>query len=129
MQLLEIQKLLRAAMSAPSAGNEQPWQFVVITERALLDEIPALHPYSSMLKEAQLAILVCGDENLESHKGFWAQDCSAATENLLIAAHSLGLGAVWLGIYPRKERVNGLRGLLGIPKHVIPFALISLAIS
>ena len=119
-----IKELLEAAMSAPSAGNEQPWHYVVITDRAILDEIPKYHPYSSMVREAPVAILVCCDLHLDRHDGLWVQDCSAATENLLIAVQAKGLGAVWLGVYPREERVTGLRKLLGIPEHVIPFSLI-----
>ena len=121
-----VKKLLEAAMAAPSAGNEQPWHFVVITDRAALDEIPKFHEYSQMLKEAPAAILVCGDETLEKYQGYWVQDCSAATENLLLAAHALGLGAVWLGVYPIEERVDATRVLLNLPAHVIPFAIIAL---
>lgn len=120
-----IQELLKAAMSAPSAGNEQPWEFVVITEREMLNRIPSIHPYSQMLKEAPAAILVCGNEQREKYSGYWVQDCSAATENLLIAARALGLGTVWLGVYPLEERVKGLRLLLGIPEHITPFSLVS----
>ena len=116
--------LLEAAMAAPSAGDERPWQFVVITARATLDQIPRFHPYANMVTEAPLAILVCGDERLEKHKGFWVQDCSAAVQNILIAARALGLGAVWCGVYPRAERVAGFRDLLGLPPEVIPLALI-----
>lgn len=121
-----IEILLRAAMSAPSAGNEQPWQFVVIDDRTLLDSIPNVHPHSQMLKEASLAILICGDLHLEKHKGNWVQDCSAATENLLIAAHAMGLGAVWLGVYPREDRVEGIRKMLHLPNHVIPLCVVSI---
>lgn len=121
-----IKDLLEAAMSAPSAGNQQPWHFVVIRERKILDEIPKFHPYSGMLREAPLAILICGDESLERYKGYWVQDCSAATENLLIAVHAKGLGGVWLGVYPLEERIVGLRNLLGIPDTIIPFALVSI---
>jgi len=121
-----ITELLKAAMSAPSSGNRQSWQFVVINERQILDEIPRFHPYSKMLKEAPVAILVCGDERLAARKGGWVQDCSAATENILIAAHAKGLGAVWLGVYPVEERVVGLRQLLGLPEHIFPLALISI---
>jgi nitroreductase len=120
-----INELLEAAMSAPSAGNEQPWQFVVINNRHILDEIPNIHPHSKMLREAPLAILVCGDIEKEAHRGYWMQDCAAAVENLLLAASAKGLGAVWLGVYPREDRVKGLRELLNIPHHVIPFALVS----
>jgi nitroreductase len=121
-QLLE--ELLGAAMSAPSAGNEQPWHFIVITDRGMLNEIPRYHPYSHMVREAPVAILVCCDIQLDKHDGLWVQDCSAATENLLIAVQAKGLGGVWLGVYPREERVTGLRKLLSIPENVVPFSLI-----
>ena len=119
-----VRQLLRAAMSAPSAGNAQPWQFVVITDRRLLDEIPTFHPYADMVKEASVAIVVCGDLRLEKYKGYWVQDCSAASENLLLAAHALGLGAVWVGVYPTEERVGRMQTLLGLPRHVTPLCLI-----
>jgi len=119
-----IKELLEAAMNAPSASNEQPWHFIVIDDRKILEEIPKFHPYSSMLREAPLAILVCVDLNLGT-EGFLVQDGSAATQNLLIAAHAKGLGAVWLGVYPLKERISGMRKLLGIPERILPLALIS----
>ena len=121
-----IKELLEAGMSAPSAGNEQPWHFIVITNLKILNTIPSFHPHSQMLKDASLAILVCLDLNLEIHKGMGFQDCSAATENILIAVNAIGLGAVWLGIYPREERVKGMRRLLNIPDNVLPFSLISI---
>lgn len=121
-----VEKMLRAAMAAPSAGNQQPWQFVVIDDRKILDAIPQFHPYSAMLKEAPLAIVVCGDERQERYKGYWVQDCSAATQNLLLAAHDLGLGAVWLGVYPIMDRVAKTQELLGLPPHVIPLAIVSI---
>lgn len=115
---------MKAAMSAPSAGNEQPWHFIIISERSILDTIPSFHPHSLMLREAPMAVLVCSDLQLEKHTGYWVQDCAAATQNFLLAVHAKGLGAVWLGIFPREERVSGLRKLLGIPEHVVPFSLI-----
>jgi len=121
-----VQKMLAAAMSAPSAGNEQPWQFVVIRDRRLLAKVPEVHAYAQMVPEAALAILVCGDLSRERHRGFWVQDCSAGTENLLLAAHALGLGAVWLGIYPREERAASFRRLLGLPEHIVPLALVAI---
>lgn len=121
-----IEQLLRAGMAAPSAGNQQPWQFIVVTDKNVLLEIPKVHPYAEMLKDAGAnAIVVCGDLTLERHKGYWIQDCSAATQNILITAQSLGLGAVWLGVYPVEERVGNLKRLLGIPGDVIPLCVIS----
>ncbi len=119
-----VGQLLEAAMSAPSAGNAQPWQFIVLTDRRLLDEIPTFHPYAEMLREASVAIVVCGDLRLEKYKGYWIQDCSAATENLLLAAHALGLGAVWVGVYPTEDRVKRMQALLRLPPHVIPLSLV-----
>ena len=123
-----IAEILKAAMSAPSAGNQQPWQFVIITDRGLCEEIPTFHPYAQMLREAPVAILVCGDLRLESYKGYWVQDCSAATQNILLAAHAKGLGAVWVGIYPKEERVKPLQKLLELPTQVIPLALVPVGI-
>ncbi len=119
-----LKELLKAAMAAPSADNEQPWHFMVIKDRNTLNQIPTVHPYAKMIKKAPVAILVCGDPDLAVHGEMWVQDCSAATENILIAVQSKGLGAVWLGVYPREERINGLRRLLQIPNRIIPFALI-----
>jgi nitroreductase len=120
----QIELLLRAAMSAPSAGNEQPWHFIVIRNRGILDRIPSIHPFSLMLREAPAAILVCGDLACEKYKGYWVQDCSAAVENILLAANGLGLGAVWLGVYPVENRAEAFRELLGIPATVVPLALV-----
>ncbi len=119
-----VKQMLAAAMSAPSAGNEQPWEFMVITERPIMDEISRRHPYADMLKEAPMALLVCGDLDLEEYKGNWVMDCSAATQNLLLAAHALGLGAVWVGIYPEADRIKDLKELLKLPQQIIPLALV-----
>jgi nitroreductase len=121
-----VTELLAAAMNAPSAGNQQPWQFIVIADPRLRAAIPAFHPYAQMVAEAPAAILVCGDLRLETYSGYWVQDCSAATQNILLAAHAKGLGAVWVGIYPKEERVKRLQALLGLPSQVIPLALIPL---
>ena len=119
-----ITELLRAAMSAPSAVNAQPWIFIVIDDRKLLNEIPTFSPYAGMCREAPLAILVCGDITLEKAPGYWVQGCSAATQNLLLAAHDAGLGAVWTGVYPMKDRIEGFRKALGLPENVIPLAFV-----
>lgn len=119
-----IKALLEAAMSAPSAGNQQPWEFIVVTDRKILDKIPNVHPYAQMCKQAPAAILVCGNLERDTHRGFWVQDCSAATQNILVAATEKGLGSVWCGVYPREDRVSGLRKLFELPDHIMPLALI-----
>ncbi len=119
-----IQKLLAAAMQAPSARNQQPWQFVVIDDRAILAEIPKFMPNAGMAGSAVLAILVCGDLDLEESEGYWVVDCAAAVENMLLAAHALGLGAVWCGVYPREQRMEGLRRLIGLPENVLAHSLV-----
>ncbi len=119
-----VERLLRAGMAAPSAGNQQPWRFIVIRDRATLAQITEWHPYAKMLPSAPVAILVLGDAGDAKWAALWPQDCSACVENMLIEAELLGLGAVWLGIHPLPEREAALRELLGIPEHVVPFAIV-----
>ncbi len=121
-----IRKLLAAAMSAPSARNAQPWRFVVIDEKPLLTEIGQINPNAKMAAVAPAAILICGDLSLEKSAGYWVVDCAAAAQNLLLAAHALGLGAVWTGVFPREPRIKGLRRLCGLPEDVVPHTLIVL---
>lgn len=119
----KVEMMLRAGMAAPSACNKQPWHFVVINDREILDQIPQFSPYAGMVKQAPLAIVVCGclDKTLEgTEQEFWIQDCSAATENILLMAHGLGLGGVWTALYPLKERYEGMQQLLHLPKTMIP---------
>jgi len=119
-----VREIIAAAMSAPSAGNSRPWQFVAITDRDLLGRIPQIHPYAAMAARAPLAVLICGDLSLEQYPGNWIADCSAATQNLLLAAHAEGLGAVWTGVYPDQARVENFRKLLDLPEHIVPLALV-----
>lgn len=122
-----ISQLLEAAMAAPSASNERPWHFVVVTRRDLLDQLAVRHPYAHMLTDAPLCIVPCGDLDLVPEGpsgGFWVQDVSASTENLLLAATALGLGTVWCGVYPRQERVDMVREILSIPSRIIPLCLV-----
>lgn len=122
----DLETLLRAAMAAPSAGNAQPWHFVVVTERAVLDAIPGIHPYAAMCKTAQAAVVVCAELSLEKHPGNWVLDCAAATQNLMLAARGLGIGSVWCGLYPQQERMAAMAGLLRLPEGVAPHALVVL---
>jgi nitroreductase len=121
-----LRTILAAAMMAPSAGNVQPWQFIVVTDPAKLALVKDVHPYVAMAPQAPLGILVCGDLRLEKYPGFWVQDCSAAMQNLLLAAHDQGLGAVWTGIHPLEERVVRFREIFELPEPVVPlgFAVI-----
>lgn len=119
-----IKKLLAAAMSAPSAGNERPWHFIVVKDKERLAQLSNASPYAKMTKEASVAIIVCGDLSLEKFQGYWVQDCSAATQNILLEVTELGLGAVWLGIYPLQDRVQYIQNLFSLPEHVVPFSVI-----
>jgi len=121
-----VQKLIAAAMQAPSAGNQQPWRFIVVTDRAKLEQIPKFHPYCKMVTQASTAIVVCGDPRGKKWPDLWPQDCSAAVQNLLLAAVAQGIGAVWTGVYPFEERMAGCRELLSIPEEVYPFAIVPL---
>lgn len=119
----KVKALLKAAMSAPSAGNKQPWAFVVVTEAERLKALSEVLPYGGMIKEAPLAIAVCGDMTRAfagDEQDFWVQDASAATENILLAARSLGLGAVWTGVYPMKDRAAGVARILELPEQAVP---------
>ena len=118
-----LDALLRAAMAAPSAGNQQSWRFVVVRDRARLDRLAVTSPFAGLLTQAPLAIVVCGETAGARHAGFWVEDCCAAMENLLLAAHAVGLGAVWLGFYPDEERVELVRDELMIPDSVIPLGI------
>ncbi len=120
----DIKALLEAAMAAPTAANKRPWHFVVVTEREVLDALAEAHPYGSMLAQATLAVAVCADPSISER--YWVQDCSAATENLLVAAASLGLGAVWLGCHPKDERKTPVREVLGIPDTTEVLSLLSI---
>jgi len=122
----QVTMLLKAAMAAPSAGNRKPWHFVVVTDAATRAALAQAHPYADMLLEAPLGIIPCGEPGLSfpDRPDYWIQDLSAATENLLLAAVGLGLGAVWCGVFPVQERVEAFRRILGIPDRIIPFALV-----
>lgn len=123
----QLEMLVRAGMAAPSARNSQPWLFFVIDDRTILDNLAKQLPNAKMLLSAKAAIVVCGNlqKALDGEgREFWVQDCSAATQNILLAAESMGLGAVWTGAYPRKETVNIIKVELGLPEHIVPLNVI-----
>ncbi|MDR0691416.1 MAG: nitroreductase family protein [Prevotellaceae bacterium] len=122
----QVEVLLRAAMAAPSAKNKQVWEFVVINERSELDRLATLLPYAKMLSQAPVAIVICGDvsKNTEESELNWVADCSAAAENLLLAAESLGLGAVWTAAFPYADRMDAVRQITGIPEHIVPLCVV-----
>ncbi len=123
----KVETILRAAMAAPSAGNKQPWTFVVVKDKEIMHSISTTFRTARMVETAPLAVVVCGDMEKtfpEDGLDYWVEDTSAATENLLLAAHGLGLGAVWCGIYPMKERVAFLKELLKLPENIVPLGIV-----
>ena len=123
----QVEKMLRAAMCAPTAMNRRPWEFVVVRDKAKLAELAKLLPNSRIGNGAPLAIAVCGnlDNGLPGRsKEYWIQDCSAACMNLLLAAKALGLGAVWTGVYPGERGVGIVREALKIPEGYMPLCLV-----
>ncbi len=122
----DLNTLLRAAMMAPTARNCQEWEFIVIRDKNTFTKIMHIHPYAQMLSQADSAIIVCGNTQREHAPGYWMADCGAATQNILLAATSLGIGSVWLGVYPNQERMDGLAKILGLPEYVKPLNIIAL---
>lgn len=118
--------VLRAGFAAPTAHNLRPWHFIRITDEALLTRIAAVHPYAKMAPQAGGAVLVCGDRSIQAQEGFLVEDCSAAIQNMLVAANALGLGAVWCGVHPVQELVEAMEKLLELPEHILPVGLVVL---
>jgi nitroreductase len=125
---MAVTQLLQAAMAAPSAVARDPWRFVVIRKKETLSTIAAALPNGGMLATAPLGIVVCGDLDAAHDRqlSYLLQDCSAAIENLLLGAHALGLGACWLGVHPREDRVQKLKEILQLPASIIPIAAIAI---
>ena len=123
----DLEILLKAGMAAPSGRNEQPWDFIAVTDQGILDRLTEELPYAKMLKKAGAGIIVCGQSVHHSRPGskdLWDQDCAAATENILLAAESMGLGAVWTALHPYPDRQETVRRILNIPLEIFPFCLI-----
>lgn len=123
-----LNDLLEAGMAAPSARATDPWHFIVVTKRETLDKMVAALPNGKMLLTAPAALVVCGDMHraLEGFESYMLQDVSAAVENILLAAGALGLGTCWLGIHPRRARMDGIRSLFHLPEYIVPVAGIAL---
>ena len=122
-----VEKMLRAAMSAPTAVNLQPWEFVVVRDKATLANLAGANRFGGMIAQASVAFVVCGDTVQEARgepNKWWMLDCSAATENLLLAATAQGLGAVWTAVYPHEDRIAAVRGILSIPDRYVPLCVV-----
>lgn len=125
----KIEKLLRAAMQAPSAGNQQPWEFIVVQDKETLNKLSQMSPYSKLVVNAPLALVLLANEKSMKYPEYWEQDMSATAENILLEAVALELGAVWLGAAPLKERMNYIRGIFKLKDNIIPFSIIAVGYS
>ena len=121
-----VDKLLRAAMQAPSAGNQQPWEFIVVKEIENLKNLSKMSPYSRLIADAPLALVLLGNEKKMKFSESWQQDMGAAAENILLQAVDLELGAVWLGVAPIEEREKYLKEIFNLPENIKPFAVIAI---
>jgi len=127
----QLEILVKAGMAAPSARNLQPWAFVIVTERKQLDALSEALPYAKMLLDAQAAIVVCGDMNkaaTDVDSAYWVQDCSAATQNILLAVEATGLGAVWTAAFPYSDRMEPIKEILGLPENIKPLNVIPIGV-
>jgi nitroreductase len=122
----QIETLMRAAMAAPSAGNQQPWRFVIVREDANRQLLAVATPYASPIGRAPLGIVVLADTRENKHPGYWVQDCSAAVQNILLAAHAIGLGGVWIGVHPNEEREVAVRALVEAPEGFAALCMIAI---
>jgi len=128
--LHQINQVIRAGTYAPSAGNEKPWHFIVITNRETMEAITAFHPHTQMLKLAPVAIIACADlTNVKYDGNFWIQDMSAAVQNMLLEATTMNLGSCWCGVYPNTLFVEKLSKLLALPSNIIPTAIVALGVA
>lgn len=120
----ELETVLKAGFQAPSAHNRNPREYIVLRDGEILQAITEFHPYTKMLPSAGCGIVVCGDIEKQEREGFLVSDCSASIQNMLLAAHGIGLGSVWCGLYPVEELMTPLRQLLKLPEHIIPIGIV-----
>lgn len=122
---IKIEKMLRAAMQAPSAGNQQAWEFVVVRDKDMLKKLSEVSPYSKMAANADVVIAVLANEEYMRYPTYWQQDMGAATENMMLQAVTDGLGSVWIAVAPREDRIVTMREILSLPETVIPFCMVA----
>lgn len=120
----QLDTILRAGFQAPSAHNSQPWEFIVVRDKEKIKQITEFHIHAKMLEEAGTAVVVCGDTNRQTNRGFLVSDTSAAIQNMLLAAHGIGLGAVWCGIYDKQNFVDSMRETLNLPEYILPVGMV-----
>lgn len=119
-----LKTILKAGFQAPSAHNLEPREFVVVRDAKTINEIVRFHNHAKMLPQASCGIIVCGDKTKQDVFGFLISDCSASIQNILLAAHGLGLGAVWCGVYPREHLMKGMTEVLNLPEHIVPVGMV-----
>ena len=120
----QLEIILKAGFYAPSAHNKQPWHFIVVKDKEKIEAISQIHPYAKMAPSAGCIIMVCGDKDIEGQSGFIAEDCSAAIQNILLASHGIGLGAVWCALYPISMLTKNAKKIFNIPNNVIPVGMV-----
>jgi len=118
----DVLEIIEAGMNAPSAGNEQAWQMIVLTDKQVTEKYAAFNQNAAYVKNAPISILICGDRSAEKYEGFYVHDCCAATENILLAIHAKGMGGVWCNVFP--DAIDGIRELLNLPEHIVPFSIV-----
>lgn len=124
----QLKTVLKAGFQAPSAHNRNPIEYIVLRDREILEAITKFHPYTKMLPQAGCGIVVCGDKSKQEREGFLVSDCSASIQNMLLAAHGIGLGGVWCGIYPVAELMEPLSKLLKLPENIIPIGIVTVGV-
>lgn len=122
----KIEIILKSAMYAPSAMNLQGWHYVVIDDKVMMEETIKSIPHAELLRQTPAAILVCGDAGVEKNESWMIQNCSAAIQNILLAAHGLGIGTCWIAIHGMDEIVKNVAEQFKLPENVIPISLITL---
>ncbi|MGI6428000.1 MAG: nitroreductase family protein [Natronincolaceae bacterium] len=124
----DLKNIIKAGFQAPSAHGLEPREFVVVRNAKIIEKIVQFHGHAKMLPQAGCGIVVCGDKTKQDVFGFLISDCSASVQNMLLAVHGLGLGAVWCGIYPREHLIEGMADVLNLPEHIIPVGMVVVGI-